>query len=1743
MKNKLSLYILTCLLSASCFAQFSKTHYIPPVGESNSVSVDAQLIYLSTPSLTPVSFTINQIGSTIVSGVLSRNAPYIFDINSNTANQFVMPTSEMAMIRSDRGYIIEASDLIYATVRCYDQNNANQAGQITSKGLAALGKEFRIGGFLNQLTTNFSSAHLTFASILATENNTTVTFSNIQPGVDLINNTAAGNTPAPIVLNAGQSYILAVDGSGGVAANRDGLIGALISSDKPIAVNCGSWAGSNGEMGNIDIGMDQVVPADKIGSDYIFVKGLSTMANTERILLIAHQNNTNIYLSGSSTPNYTLNAGQYVALVGTDYTAAGNLFVHADKNIFAYQSVGDNSQPGYTNNQADQEMYFVPPLSCQTPKGIDNIPFIDKIGAKTFTGRITIVTKTGSTLNFGILNGTTYTTYTYATLPSSIAKVGPTAIAGNSSYESYTLNGLSGSMSIFSTSELYVAALGSSGAAAFGGYYSGFTFKPEITFQPIAGGASTNCIPNVDLKVSTLTSFDQFQWYFNTVPSYIGATTIAGATNANYIPTATTASPSGYGPGYYFVNATMSFCGGFSKDSDIIPVSECPINADNDLANDNVDLDLDNDGLSNCTESLGNLPIDLTNLSAGNFSITPFSNSFTGTTATAGPGLPLGTVTGNSNGNIITEVPAGKDSEVSYKINFTNPVSVAIQYVAAAGTLATDLINDKASYIIKSPVNTTVSVLNPTNQLLIDTNYDGIYESGVTQFSSFEIRFRVNSATPLAAGTGTFSFRSHLTTSLEITHKNQLDTAPNRSTFNFIATCIPNDYDADIVPDQLDMDADNDGIVDNKEFMSQNYITPSGLDANKNGMDDAYDAAVILASDKDGDGVKDYLDLDSDNDGIYDLVESGSTAVDVNLDGIIDGNPASFGTNGLSNSVETTADSGITNYTIRNTDGLVFDDYIDSDADEDLCSDVVEAGFLDPNNDFYLGNSPLTVNAKGVVTSAVGYTAPNADYITAAPISISTQPVNISTCELQGTAIFTVVSTAVTGYQWQVSTNGGTSFSNLANTATYSNVTTATLSVANPTAAMSGYKYRVYLSKTGNTCGLYSTAAILTTWALPNLTPITTLKQCDDDTDGISVINLTQKNSFISPNSAVESFTFFTTLADAQGNINPIANPTAYTSATATFWVRVVNANLCYKICQLDVIVSATAINSTIYQRTFTICDDYLNATNNDYDGISVFDFSPADAQIKALLPPPISNYTVKYYANLADAQSEINAIVNTTSYRNVIVNQQDIYVRIDSNADNACFGMDKLIKLVVEKLPVFNTVGTNNLIRQCDDNNDGLLTLDFNTSLLETQILNGQVAANKVFTYFDAVTNAALPSPLPNPFTVVGTRSVKVHIANTLASSQASNKPCNTEQIITFLVDVLPQNFANTISTVLTSMCDDEADPLQQNGLLSFDTSTFDATALGTQTGMVLSYTYKDSTGATITTPSLPNPFVTGTQIVTVKVTNPLNPTCPAVYLLKLEVKPIPKINLIGNEEVVCTNIPSLFVTLTGGIVDGTSPLAYTYIWKFNNGSTTVTLPQTTPTIAVNMAGIYTVTVSSFAGCSATRTIKVYASDIAHIQNINIIDLTDINSVEVVVTGTGTYEYALDDPSKYQTSNFFDNVSIGFHTVYIQDVYKLPGCGWIKKDISVVGAPRFFTPNGDGINDFWNLKGVNKQFNYKSVIFIYNRFGTLVKEILPGTPGWDGTFDGNPALSDDYWFVVELADGRSAKGHFSLKR
>jgi gliding motility-associated-like protein len=194
---------------------------------------------------------------------------------------------------------------------------------------------------------------------------------------------------------------------------------------------------------------------------------------------------------------------------------------------------------------------------------------------------------------------------------------------------------------------------------------------------------------------------------------------------------------------------------------------------------------------------------------------------------------------------------------------------------------------------------------------------------------------------------------------------------------------------------------------------------------------------------------------------------------------------------------------------------------------------------------------------------------------------------------------------------------------------------------------------------------------------------------------------------------------------------------------------------------------------------------------------------------------------------------------------------------------------------------------------------------------------------------------------------------------------------------------------------------------------------------------------------------------------------------------------------------------------------------------------------------LTVNTSGNYTIrlTKTDGTGCFRSKDVFVDASELATVtlDDITVVDISDVNSISVNTTnlGSGDYEFGLDNESYFQDEPFFNNVAPGFHMLYIRDK---DGCGTTELEIAVIGYPKYFTPNGDSFNETWLLKGLELNDRYLTTVYIFNRYGKLIKQ-LNASIGWDGTINGAKLPTNDYWFRAILKDGREFSGHFTLKR
>jgi gliding motility-associated-like protein len=215
---------------------------------------------------------------------------------------------------------------------------------------------------------------------------------------------------------------------------------------------------------------------------------------------------------------------------------------------------------------------------------------------------------------------------------------------------------------------------------------------------------------------------------------------------------------------------------------------------------------------------------------------------------------------------------------------------------------------------------------------------------------------------------------------------------------------------------------------------------------------------------------------------------------------------------------------------------------------------------------------------------------------------------------------------------------------------------------------------------------------------------------------------------------------------------------------------------------------------------------------------------------------------------------------------------------------------------------------------------------------------------------------------------------------------------------------------------------------------------------------------------------------------------------------------------------------------------------VAYNFEWFLNGNKINNAIEKT---LEVTEKGTYAVIATNkITNCTSKL---VQATVTETFSNSTIIEITQTNafSNDATVTisilqGTGTYEYQLDQ-GEFQLSNVFSEVPAGTHTINVRDT---DGCTGLTKEIVIIGYPKFFTPNGDGHNDTWNIIGFSSQSN--PAIYIFDRYGKLLKQINSTDFGWDGTYNGHQMPATDYWFkVIYFEDGinKEFKSHFSLKR
>jgi gliding motility-associated-like protein len=647
--------------------------------------------------------------------------------------------------------------------------------------------------------------------------------------------------------------------------------------------------------------------------------------------------------------------------------------------------------------------------------------------------------------------------------------------------------------------------------------------------------------------------------------------------------------------------------------------------------------------------------------------------------------------------------------------------------------------------------------------------------------------------------------------------------------------------------------------------------------------------------------------------------------------------------------------------------------------------------------------------------------------------------------------------------------------------------------------------YEVFIEPNNGECPIEG-KAFVGVFDIPTATQPENMVNCDFTET--SIFDLTTQDSAIldTQDSLQYSVHYFTSQEDADNNTNEIIGNFTATENPQIIYARVDNNDNinCYATTPFTLTVFITPVINTLDD--ITVCDTDFNG--NSMDGTTTLTLDELNAGILFTQDPLL--YRITYHPTQQDADDNTNIFLN--SYTNTTAYTEEIFVRIENNANTDCFSTDSFILTINDAPEAIDTT-----LIQCDEDGipEGFTFFDLNQVF--DDITGG--AANRTVQFYVSLVD------LENNEDELNADAFENYFDPHVIFGLVTNTDTGCSNIAELTLQA--SNTASNNTTI--EVCDDDG---TEDGFYNFNlTSAVDAILFGIDPDLEVTFyeTYQD---ALLEDNPLGNSFTNTTaynQAIYARVEN-MN-ACFGISDIELTVFELP--NIVIQEDVYyCLNTFPQTIILTGGLIDDT-PNNYYYDWSTGEDEFE---------IEVNEPGTYTVRVTSTEGCFKDRTINVLASDIATFTEIEITDATSNNTISVFVSGDGIYDYALDNPEgPYQESNIFENVSFGFHTVYVRDIEN--NCGTVDAIVSVIGFPKFFTPNGDTYNPTWQVKGISSDFQPNSQVLIFDRFGKLLAEIDPLGRGWDGTFNGFNMPASDYWFVVTLEDGRIFKSHFALKR
>jgi len=813
---------------------------------------------------------------------------------------------------------------------------------------------------------------------------------------------------------------------------------------------------------------------------------------------------------------------------------------------------------------------------------------------------------------------------------------------------------------------------------------------------------------------------------------------------------------------------------------------------------------------------------------------------------------------------------------------------------------------------------------------------------------------------------------------------------------------------------------------------------------------------------------------------------------------------------------------------------------------------VRNADAVVPNNTFV--PSDWVTDLNETCTNLGSHTA---DPITTTTIPVITQPDWQTICENENASFTVSVATGTYTYQWKVLNSSG-AWVNVVNNATYSGATTNTLSLNNVPISFNNNQY--YCEMTSATCNLVTDAAHLFV-SNPAVDTISNQTVCDS----YVLPTLTNGSYFTGSNGTG------TTL---------IAGQTITTSQTIYIYNESGTApNICSNESSfLVTIVGSPPVDIATNQ---TACTEYIlpTLTNGNY--------YTSPNGMGTLLNSGESILTTQTIYIYAEAGTAPNICSNESSFTVTITSNPPV-----DNLSDQTVCTDFTLPTLSNGMYYTGTNGTGIMLSAGETisttqtifiyNEIGTAPNTCSNESSFTITISGIPPVDTISDY-TGCSGYTLPT-LTHGTYYTGTNGTgtMLNVGETISTTQTiyiyneigtAPNTCSNESSLTVTISGAP--LVDTIAD--QNVCTDYVLPTLVNG--NYFTGT-------NGTGTMLNSTQVISTTQTIyiynESGTAPNICTNESSfIVTIVGTPPVdmltNQTDCTEYILPTlsngnyytgtngtgtmlnagetisTTQTIYVYNEIGTAPNTCSNESSFMVTISGAplvdtLADQDVCTDYTLPTLVNGSYFTETNGTGTPLFAgETISATQTIFIYNESGaapntCSneSSFTITIFPS-MDFVLTENNLQIHE-NTVNVVMTNTSiSYEYAIDNGS-FQSSPLFSGLSNGTHTLYVQDIN---GC--VLKSIQFeietavsIHIPLFFTPNNDGENDVWQITDTQ---NTIKEIYVYDRYGKLLKQIPLQSKSWDGLYRGYPKESNDYWYVITLRTGEQLNGHFTLKR